>query len=237
MLHASRHDLMGSAVDSTSSWLFSQSPLFLTPVGTYTSSVHTNDALLCLLSTFSMASRGLRSGSALTSISPQQQLNMSRSRPPDPPQLVLHPTREMSDELSPIRSPTDLLLRARSGSLMSGSAPGVVARDKAPAPAKPPPLDTSVSLERKWTQEDQDDSDAQTRKKAMKDLVQSWMDRLQLTSLITTFFAATEAQLLSTTVPDDGSSLTSFEQAVNAGLAGALVIHVFRYCPSLPRSS
>lgn len=34
------------------------------------------------------------------------------------------------------------------------------------------------------TQEDQDKSDEQTKRKAMNDLVQSWMDRLQLISVI-----------------------------------------------------
>lgn len=34
------------------------------------------------------------------------------------------------------------------------------------------------------TQEDQDETDAEARKKAMKELVQSWMDRLQLISVI-----------------------------------------------------
>ena len=34
------------------------------------------------------------------------------------------------------------------------------------------------------TQEDQDETDADARKKAMKELVQSWMDRLQLISVI-----------------------------------------------------
>lgn len=97
------------------------------------------------------------------------------------------------------------------------------------------------------TQEDQDETDSETRKKAMKDLVQSWMDRLQLISVIvstehtrvcglyltilrlvqTTFFAATEAQLLGITVSDDSTAMNKILQAANAGLAGALVIHVF----------
>lgn len=34
------------------------------------------------------------------------------------------------------------------------------------------------------TQKDQDEEDDDTRKRAMKDLVQSWMDRLQLISVI-----------------------------------------------------
>lgn len=37
---------------------------------------------------------------------------------------------------------------------------------------------------RRWTQEDQDQSDEKGRKKAMSSLVQSWMDRLRLISVI-----------------------------------------------------
>ena len=97
------------------------------------------------------------------------------------------------------------------------------------------------------TQEDQDQTDADARKKAMKELVQSWMDRLQLISVIvsdatiarpvcsylaeslqTTFFAATEAQILGITTPSgDDMSQTRIEQTANAALAGALVTHVF----------
>lgn len=81
---------------------------------------------------------------------------------------------------------------------------------------------------RKWTQEDQDEHDAEARRKAMKDLVQSWQDRLQLISVITTFFASTEAQLLAAatpleTDPDKGSGIV---QTAAAALAGALVVHV-----------
>lgn len=46
-------------------------------------------------------------------------------------------------------------------------------------------------------------------------------------TLQTTFFAATEAQLLSTTTPNQGSSGTVTEQAANAALTGALVFHSF----------
>ncbi|KAI0079236.1 hypothetical protein K474DRAFT_1659284 [Panus rudis PR-1116 ss-1] len=88
--------------------------------------------------------------------------------------------------------------------------------------------DQSASQPRRLTQEDQDAIDAEARRKAMKDLMQSWMDRLQLISLITTFFAATEAQLLGVTTPESQSdSLSASEQVANAGLAGALVVHVF----------
>ncbi|THH21062.1 hypothetical protein EUX98_g8456, partial [Antrodiella citrinella] len=174
-------------------------------------------------------------GTLLVSIAPQQ----SRFDPPQPtqPQPILGPTREMSDEPNPIHSPapTTSALRARPGSSVAVARLGQTdsrTGDKAPAPAKPPPLNTSSSFKRQrelkivvsfsWSVVDK------SRKKAMKDLVQSWMDRLQLISVITTFFAATEAQLLGITVPsDDGTPLRPVEQAANAGLAGALVIHVF----------
>ncbi|RPD57711.1 hypothetical protein L226DRAFT_165071 [Lentinus tigrinus ALCF2SS1-7] len=81
--------------------------------------------------------------------------------------------------------------------------------------------------QRKWTQEDQDQYDEKVRKKAMDELVQSWMDRLQLISVITTFFAAIEAQLLGITTPDSADSDPRVDQAANATLAGALVVHVF----------
>ncbi|KAH8087794.1 hypothetical protein BXZ70DRAFT_533150 [Cristinia sonorae] len=180
-----------------------------------------------------MASPGLRSSTILTSISPpQQQFTPARLREPARPQPIqLLPTRELSEEPSPMQSPSaSVLWRARSTSSLSrrGRDAAVVGlKDSPPAPTKLPPLDTTVDQERKWTQEDQDENDAKERKKAMKDLVQSWMDRLQLISVITTFFASTEAQLLGITVPDDSTNIRPIEQAANAGLAGALVIHVF----------
>lgn len=93
----------------------------------------------------------------------------------------------------------------------------------------------------------------------MKDLSQSWMDRLQLISVIvslilstingpqrhsdadalfislfqTTFFASTEAGLLSVMTPDTKGDSTRLEQASSAGLMGALLIHVFA-CMSRP---
>ncbi|KAF8584273.1 hypothetical protein K439DRAFT_1150622 [Ramaria rubella] len=64
---------------------------------------------------------------------------------------------------------------------------------------------------KKPTQEDQDKADDQARKKAEQQLEKSWMDRLQLISVITTFFAATEAQLLSITTPNQ--AILSFTAA------------------------
>ncbi|CAL1711456.1 unnamed protein product [Somion occarium] len=111
--------------------------------------------------------------------------------------------------------------------------------------SEPPPDQTK----RKWTQEDQDEEDAEKRRKAIKELVQSWMDRLQLISVIvcasimnsfpmnssttsgrkTTFFAATEAQLLGLTTPDldNRGNLQLSEAITNATLAGALLVHVY----------
>ncbi|KAI0829649.1 hypothetical protein BC628DRAFT_1055951 [Trametes gibbosa] len=80
---------------------------------------------------------------------------------------------------------------------------------------------------RRWTQEDQDETDKKARRRAMNELVQSWMDRLQLISVITTFFAAMEAQLLGSTVPDDPDDERAIDQVANAALTGALVVHVF----------
>ncbi|KAI0775652.1 hypothetical protein BD413DRAFT_281108 [Trametes elegans] len=90
-----------------------------------------------------------------------------------------------------------------------------------------PQTDPGADNPRKWTQEDQDQSDEKARKKAMNELVQSWMDRLQLISVITTFFAAMEAQLLGSTMPDDPANDPPIDQLANAALTGALVVHVF----------
>jgi len=76
----------------------------------------------------------------------------------------------------------------------------------------------------KWSQVDQDNYDEEARHQARESLTQSWKDRLSAISLITTFFAATEAQLLSGTTPGSTSNL---ESAAGAGLVGALVIHSF----------
>ncbi|KAH9920903.1 uncharacterized protein B0H18DRAFT_1022596 [Fomitopsis serialis] len=88
-------------------------------------------------------------------------------------------------------------------------------------------MQTGVQPVRNWTQTDQDETDAENRKNAMKELVKSWMDRLQLISVITTFFAATETQLLVITTPvDDDTPESRTRSAANAILAGALVIHL-----------
>ncbi|PCH36538.1 hypothetical protein WOLCODRAFT_20602 [Wolfiporia cocos MD-104 SS10] len=80
---------------------------------------------------------------------------------------------------------------------------------------------------RRWTQEDQDKTDDETRWRVLKELVRSWEDRLQLISVITTFFAATEAQLLGFAAPDDGDPSGGIRAAAAAVLLGALVMHLF----------
>ncbi|KIP11348.1 hypothetical protein PHLGIDRAFT_124988 [Phlebiopsis gigantea 11061_1 CR5-6] len=80
---------------------------------------------------------------------------------------------------------------------------------------------------RKWSQQDQDEQDEQARQKALKELVGSWMDRLQLISVITTFFAAIESQLLGIVTPSDASEVSRVQRASVAALSSSLVIHVF----------
>ena len=93
------------------------------------------------------------------------------------------------------------------------------------------------------TQEDQNRLDDEARKKAMRNLVNSWQERLQLISVIvsnhtsislaltllqTTFFASVEAGMLVNTKPltpeDQGNNTL---KASNASLLGALVMHVY----------
>ncbi|KAJ3986646.1 hypothetical protein F5890DRAFT_957370 [Lentinula detonsa] len=74
---------------------------------------------------------------------------------------------------------------------------------------------------------DQDKADDEARRKALKDLVQSWQDRLQLITLITTFLASVEASMLQVTMPDDPSNSSAWSQAANAGFMGSLVFHLY----------
>jgi len=126
----------------------------------------------------------------------------------------------MTEEPRPIsRTPTSLLIpRHPSYYVENGGARF--------GEAKTAPADLAAA--RKWTQEDQDEHDAEARQKAIKDLVQSWQDRLQLISVITTFFASTEAQLLAaaTPLPTDPDKNSGIVQTAAAALAGALVVHV-----------
>ncbi|KAJ3724371.1 hypothetical protein C8R42DRAFT_448190 [Lentinula raphanica] len=87
-------------------------------------------------------------------------------------------------------------------------------------------IEMTPAPSRKKTQEDQDKADDEARRKALKDLVQSWQDRLQLITLITTFLASVEASMLQVTMPDDPSSSSRWSQAANAGFMGSLVLHL-----------
>ncbi|KZV88379.1 hypothetical protein EXIGLDRAFT_772745 [Exidia glandulosa HHB12029] len=102
-------------------------------------------------------------------------------------------------------------------------------------PYDPPPQNPEQQNGRKYSekphrkkrQDDQNKDDDKQRKKAREDLVQSWMDRLQLISVITTFFAATNAQLLSITTPTDSAPGSASLQLSNATLAASLVLESF----------
>lgn len=82
---------------------------------------------------------------------------------------------------------------------------------------------------RKRTQKEQDKEDEEARKRAMTNLVNSWQERLQLISVITTFFASIEAGMLVpvNTDPNAVDALPSLLKAANAGFLGALIMHVF----------
>ncbi|KDR75689.1 hypothetical protein GALMADRAFT_495701 [Galerina marginata CBS 339.88] len=81
-------------------------------------------------------------------------------------------------------------------------------------------------MEETVTQEEQDKEDDKNRREAMRDLVESWMDRLQLISVITTFFASTEASMITITAPtSDGTPISILSQMANIGIMGALVVH------------
>ncbi|KAG1824344.1 uncharacterized protein BJ212DRAFT_1475650 [Suillus subaureus] len=82
---------------------------------------------------------------------------------------------------------------------------------------------------RKRTQKEQDKEDEEARKRAMTNLVNSWQERLQLISVITTFFASIEAGMLVpvNTDPNAVDALPSLLKAANAGFLGALIMHVY----------
>ncbi|KJA28822.1 hypothetical protein HYPSUDRAFT_50992 [Hypholoma sublateritium FD-334 SS-4] len=64
--------------------------------------------------------------------------------------------------------------------------------------------------------------------RAIRRLLESWMERLQLISVLTIFFASTEATLISITTPPQGqaANMTMLALAANAGLTGGLVLHI-----------
>ncbi|KAK2463114.1 hypothetical protein APHAL10511_004769 [Amanita phalloides] len=84
--------------------------------------------------------------------------------------------------------------------------------------------DTIAPVERRRTQEEQNNVDDEKRKGALRELVASWMERLQLISLITTFFASVEATLINITTGDPAHQ-SGIQQAANATLLSALVMH------------
>ncbi|GJE84543.1 hypothetical protein PsYK624_006190 [Phanerochaete sordida] len=75
-----------------------------------------------------------------------------------------------------------------------------------------------------------DEEDA--ARKAIMNVVQLWLDRLQLVSVITTFFASIDGTLLSFTISLthigslDTKDWSNTVQVMNASLAGALIFHV-----------
>ncbi|KZT72252.1 hypothetical protein DAEQUDRAFT_809150 [Daedalea quercina L-15889] len=157
----------------------------------------------------------------------------------------LSPSRRMTmtDEPRPINSPSSPFLLIDQAAARSLAA----ARSRSTTDIRQPPngnyplqngaaskdgvqVRTGVPV-RNWTQTDQDETDAENRQRAMKELMKSWMDRLQLISVITTFFAAMESQLLVITTPSDDTQPKTPPRAraldtANTILAGALVIHL-----------
>ncbi|KAF8176536.1 hypothetical protein BJ912DRAFT_698070 [Pholiota molesta] len=88
------------------------------------------------------------------------------------------------------------------------------------------PRTKSIPPTRQLTQQEQNEGDVQKRREALRDLIESWMDRLQLISVITTFFASTEATMFSISVPDtDDAPISITAQVANIGIVGALVVH------------
>ncbi|KAH9912517.1 uncharacterized protein B0H18DRAFT_1053505, partial [Fomitopsis serialis] len=74
--------------------------------------------------------------------------------------------------------------------------------------------------------EDQCQLNEKQRKAAENDIVQSWEARLQLISVITTFFASLEAQLLGSVTPARDQPTTRLQIAACTVLAGAFTVHL-----------
>ena len=98
------------------------------------------------------------------------------------------------------------------------------------------------------TQEDQDRVDEEDEREAVQNLVSTWLERLQLISVIvskamfhqaplnkyklmsnlqTTFFASTESGLLGKSLPSGGDVLSIAGQISNVCFMCALVVHAF----------
>jgi len=82
-----------------------------------------------------------------------------------------------------------------------------------------------VDPSKKLTQEDQDKVDEDDEREAMQNLVQTWLERLQLISVITTFFASTESGLLGISLPSPGDVLSRAGQVTNICFMCALLVH------------
>lgn len=68
----------------------------------------------------------------------------------------------------------------------------------------------------------------EAHKRAIKHVVDSWQERLQLISVITTFFASVEAGLLVNGMPANPSDMrNNLLKSSNAGFLGGLIMHVF----------
>jgi len=80
-------------------------------------------------------------------------------------------------------------------------------------------------LPRRLTQADQDNADDEKQRESMHALIQSWLDSLQLISLIATFFVATEVGWLVIIIPNPGDDLSTIGQVANVGIIGALIVH------------
>jgi len=89
------------------------------------------------------------------------------------------------------------------------------------------PNDFSVGnpLPRRLTQADQDNADDERQRESMRALIQTWLDSLQLISVIATFFVATEVSWLLITIPNPGDDLSTIGQVANVGIIGALIAH------------
>ncbi|KAH9834114.1 uncharacterized protein C8Q71DRAFT_161276 [Rhodofomes roseus] len=84
----------------------------------------------------------------------------------------------------------------------------------------------ATAAPRDYTSEKGSQIDEKRQKAAENDLIQSWMSRLQLISVITTFFATLEAQLLGSITPTESEPTTQLQIVACTVLAGAFAIHL-----------
>jgi len=69
--------------------------------------------------------------------------------------------------------------------------------------------------------------DEQKRQKAIDDLISVWQQRLQLMTLVSTFFSSVNSGLLGLVVKTETTPLSPLAQIANATFLGGLIIHVF----------